>query len=412
MRTWLLAGLALICSCGSTPPVTVVHLGPGEHADSPRGDPVKIKRGAQEPFAALRGGFFVVRTREDWHNLWSEAKTEPAMPPTLDTSRSMLILAVGETKDVVGMHVQKIVDTGEVLYVAVKETKPGEGCTGKLDRPAFDALVVDRLDKPVKFAVETERAEACGAPPNAEASCRIGESPKWESKLSAQPGDVIECTMTATSRGKFEIVDRVLTLDALPGGSSAKLAYTKGPTRGSFTIDVFGKYQIRAEATDEGGRKSAVFVPIEAVPPKTSDVLVELVWTSFDASDDPSTFPRVKLRAREPGPKGHECTSDVAVAGICEAKAQGAYTHMKVMPAAKQVALSVTYTDERVDKGPLVCVQLYTNGERTGETCDRKHRDPDEKWEIGTLDATTGKLVDSNATAKADAGAPDAGPKK
>ena len=64
-----------------------------------------------------------------------------------------------------------------------------------------------------------------------------------------------------------------------------------------------------------------------------------------------------------------------------------------------------------MDKGPYVCIQLYTNGERTGETCDRKHRDPDEKWEIGTLDATTGKLVDPNAP-KGDAGAPDAGGKK
>jgi hypothetical protein len=412
MRTSLLTGtaLALITSCGTTPPVSVVHLGPGEHADSPRGDPVKIKRGTQEPFAALRGGFFIVRTTEDWRSLWTETNKDPPLPPTLDTSRSMLVLAVGETKDVIGMRVHKVIDTGEVLYVVVQETKPGEGCIARIDRPAFDAVIVDRIDKPVKFAVEVERAEACGAPPLAEATCRIGQSQKWESKLEAQPGDVIECTMTATSRGKFEITDRVLHLDALPGGSSSKLAYTKGPTRGTFTIDVFGKYQVRAEATDDGGRKNAVFVPIEAVPPKTSDVLVELVWSQFDPSDDADTFPRVKLHAREPGPRGHECTAEVPVAGVCEAKVQGSYTHMKVLPAAKQVALTVSYTDERVDKGPLVCIQLYTNGERTGETCDRKHRDPDEKWEVGMLDVTTGKIVDPNAPkVAADAGAGDAG---
>jgi hypothetical protein len=414
MRTSLLTGaaLAFISSCGTTPAVSVVHLGPGEHADAPRGDAVKIKRGAQEPFATLRGGFFVVRTSEDWHNLWAESQKDPPLPPTLDTSRSMLLLAVGETKDVIGMRVQKIVDTGEILHVVIHETKPGEGCTARVERPAFDAVIVDRIDKPVRFAVETDRAEACGAPPLPEATCRIGDSPKWESKLSAQPGDVIECTMTATSRGRFEVVDRVLRLDALPGGSAAKLAYTKGPTRGSFTIDVFGKYQVRAEATDEGGRQNSVVVPIEVLPPKTNDVLVELVWSNFDISDDPETFPRLELRAREPGPKGHECTAKVPLAGVCEAKVQGANTHMKILPAAKQMALTVVYTDERIEKGPSACIQLYTNGERTGEACDRKHRDPEEKWEIGTLDVATGKIVDPNAPkGGADAGAPDAGKK-
>jgi hypothetical protein len=419
MRTSLLHGAALgfvvaLSSCGTTPAVTVVHVPPGDHAETPRGDPVKFKRGAQEPYAALHGGFFVVRTKEEWRTLWAEAGKEQEMPPTLDTSRSMLVLAVGDTRDVIAMQVKSVVDTGEVLFVSVHETKPGDGCTSKADRPAYEAVLVDRIDKPVKFVVVDDRSEACGPPPSAEAECRVGSAAKWDKQLEAQPGDVVECTMSASAHGRFEISDRVLHLDALPGGSSAKLAYTKGPTRGTFTVDVFGEYKVRAEAADETGRRGVAYVPVVAAPPKTNDVLVELVWSQFDATDDPDTFPRVRLRAREPGPEGHECTFETPIAGACEAKVQGTYTHMKIAPTANKLALAVTYADERVDKGPLVCLQLYKNGERTGETCDRKHREPDERWEAGVLDPATGKLGDSSAPrppAAADAGAADGGKK-
>ncbi len=408
MRTshLFLALFGLISACGTTPAITVVHLGPGEQAQDAKGDPVKFKRGAQEPYAALGGGFFVVRTTEDWRNIWTNAgKDAPPMPPTLDTSRTMLVLAVGEGQNVVGMQVKKIVDTGELLQVTVRETKPGEGCSAKIDRPAFDAVLVDRIDKPVKFLVEADRTESCGAAPIVQTQCRIGTAAKWEAKLDAQPGDVVECEMTAKAQGRFELTDRVLHLDALPGGSTAKLAYTRGPTRGQLTIDVFGSYKVRGEAADEAGRKGFSYVPIEAVPPKTSDVLVELVWQGFDPSDDPETFPRVKLRAREPGKEGHECTFETPVAGVCEGKTHGPYTHMKIAAGAKKMALAITYTDERVEKGPYACLQLYKDGARTGETCDRKHRDPDERWEAGTLDPATGKIGDAS-----DAGAPDAGP--
>ena len=60
----------------------------------------------------------------------------------------------------------------------------------------------------------------------------------------------------------------------------------------------------------------------------------------------------------------------------------------------KHVPLDVLYADERVEKGPLVCIQVYFDGTRTGETCDRKHRDPDERWNVGIVDMATGKLLD------------------
>jgi hypothetical protein len=85
-------------------------------------------------------------------------------------------------------------------------------------------------------------------------------------------------------------------------------------------------------------------------------------------------------------------------------KTRSAYTHMKIKASDKHVALDVKYVDERIEKGPLVCVQLYFDGARTGEKCDRLHRNPDERWTVGTVDMAIGTLIDPSANA-GDAGA-------
>jgi hypothetical protein len=47
-------------------------------------------------------------------------------------------------------------------------------------------------------------------------------------------------------------------------------------------------------------------------------------------------------------------------------------------------------------------------GVRSGETCDRQHRDPEERWQVGTIEMETGKLIEPAAPlAEADGGAPD-----
>jgi len=43
---------------------------------------------------------------------------------------------------------------------------------------------------------------------------------------------------------------------------------------------------------------------------------------------------------------------------------------------------------------------------RTGETCDRAHRDADEIWRVGVLDTTTGKLIQDGAPPSTPAEAP------
>lgn len=399
--------------CQPSPAVTVVHHAPGEPTPTVQGDVVKTRRGGQEAFVGVRGGYYVVRSVEDWRNAWPSG-SEPPLPATLDTSRSMLLLAVSEKKESVALKITKVLETGDRIHVWAKETRAGENCVNKSERAAFDAVIAPRIDKPVKFYVDEDRAESCGEPPAVTVSCRANDAPKWTPAVVAQPGDTIECTMSSEARGKFAVIDSVLMLGELPGGSSAKLAYAKGPGRGSFAVDVFGKYAVRAEATDDSGRKSLATATVEALPPKTKDVLVQLVWTNFDVSDDPETFPRVKLRAFEESKDGrakNECSLDSPRPELCDLKKRSAYTHMRLWASDKRVPLDVLYVDERIEKGPLVCIQVYFDGARTAETCDRKHRDANDRWQAGTLEMATGKLIEPGAAASdasADAG-PDAG---
>jgi hypothetical protein len=400
--------------CGVSPPVTVVHVPVGERTEAIKGDVVKTRRGDQDAFNGLRTGFTVVRSNEEWQNVWP-AGAVPNMPATLDTARSMLLVAVADDKDTVELKILKVLETGDRVHVFVRETKVGENCSAKLEHTPHDAVIAERIDKPVKFYIEEERAESCGGAPAVKLSCRVNESATWAPKVSALPGDKVDCEMSAESRGKFALVDTSLTLGDLPGGSAAKLAYTKGTLRGAFKVDVFGTYGIRAEAKDEAGRTTVVTAPVEVVPPKTRDVLVQLVWTNFDASDDPNTFPRVKLHASEETrdaknkPIVHDCSVDAPRPELCDAKVHGVNTLMTLKAGDKKVPLDVVYADERAEKGPLVCVQVYFDGTRTGETCDRKHRDPDERWNIGIIDMTTGRVLDP-APVITDAGAPDSGP--
>jgi hypothetical protein len=317
----------------------------------------------------------------------------PPFPPTLDPARSMLVVIVGDEKEVVEARIQRMVESANALHVWVRETKLGAGCVAKTDSAPTDVVMTQRIDKPVRFYVESSPGESCGDAPVAAIQCRLEGAPQWSPKLDAKPGDTVECALEASSKGKFAIIDSVLTLGELPLGSTAKLAFSRGASRGSFAVDVFGKYALRGEVTDDGGRKGVVTAGVEAMPPKSRDAVVQLAWQNFDVSDDPETFPRTKLRAADPkGPK--ECSAEKPLPAMCRIKTKSAYTHLELPASDAKVALSVTYVDERIEKGPLACVQVYWDGTRTVEACDRKHRAEGEKWEIGVLDMTTGKLVE------------------
>lgn len=420
MRDWSVGLLLIAClispACTTTPAITVVRLSSGDKAEAVRGDALKLKRGPQEPYSGAQAGFFVVRSVDDWKRAWP-GDQGPPLPATLDTSSQMLVLAVGESKNVTRVKVQKAAETAEMIHVWVRETKLGEGCVNKSNDRAFDAVVTARIDKPIKFYVDEDREDSCGQPPTANVECRRKSEQTWAKSITAEPGDAVECELTAASRGRFEVIDRILSMGELPAGSSAKLAFAKGPLRGELGIDVYGTYTVNAEAVDEAGRHGKASATIEVKPPKTKDVLVQLVWAGFDIKDESDTFPRVNLRVAEEGPKGQRCSAEIPVPGLCEVKTRGAYTYMRIPEGNRRLPVSVQFLDERVEKGPGPCVHVWLDGARTAETCDRKHREVDEIWRVGVLDTTTGKLMADDgppSTGPADAGAPapDAATKK
>jgi hypothetical protein len=416
MRDWSLRALLVaLTACTATPAVTVVRTSHGDKGEEIKGDTVKLKRVPKDAYENLRPGFYVVRGQEDWERAWPSDKAPP-MPATLDTSSQMLFLAVSETQDITTVKVERAIETGSFLYVWVHETKLGEGCSNKSPDRAFDAVATTRIDKPVKFFVDHDQGESCGEPPLARVECRVANQKSWSPKVEAQPGDAVECALTASIRGKFELVDKFVSMSELPAGSTSKLAFTKGPDRGELEVDVYGTYTIGAEATDEDGRRGRATATIEVKPPKTKDVLVQLVWAGFDRTDTSDTFPRVNLRVADEGPRGQRCSADIPVPGLCDVKTRGAYTYMRVPAGKRKLPVSVQYTDERIENGPGPCIHVWYDGERTGETCDRKHRNAEEIWRVGTLDTATGKFLSDGSApaAAADAGAPaaaDAGAK-
>jgi hypothetical protein len=405
----LVSAVAIPVACSSAPMVSVYRLGIGDKSEGLQGDQVRSRRPAEETsFAGAARGYWVVRTAEDWNKVWPEGQV-PAIPKSLDTSTTMAFIAVPDSRDAVDVKITKIVESTGFIHVWVRETMRGDACLAHAsDKTPVEALYAPRIEKPVKFYIEETRGESCGDPPITELKCRKAETKEWAAKLDVQPGDLVDCELLSEAKGKFAVVDRALFFSDLPGGSTAKLAYQKGPSRATFRIDAFGTYGLRGEATDESGRKGTAKMEINAAPPKTKDVLVQLVWTNFDPGDDPDTFPRLTLTATA-GPR--ECSLDKQPPDLCEVRRFSAYTMMKLKASSEKLPISVRYVDERIEKGPLACVHVWFEGARTAEQCDRVHRDPDQRWEVGVLDMTTGKLGDPLPAGPADAGV-EAGAKK
>jgi hypothetical protein len=394
MRSLLLSlAFVLASACVPTPPVTVVHVGKRGIKDDISGDEVKLRRPADDTYAGLRGGAHVVRSNEEWQRIWKQGAEQPTFPAK-DPMQEMMLLVASEDPIVSRTKITRAIETGSLLTVFVKQTLLGEGCVRRQEDPrGFDAVIAPRIDKPVKFYVEDEDAPTCGEPPKASVACRIAAAESWASKVTAKAGDVVECELSSVAKGKYELVDQVLTLTDAPPGSNAKLAFSKGPTRATLALDTFGTYAVRAEATDEAGRHGRATATIEVVPKKTRDVLLQLTWANVDTSELTSPLPRVLLRVTQEGPRAQRCSAEVPVPGLCDAKTRGPYTYMKIPPGRRKLPVSVLYLDERAEAGPSPCVQVWFNGERTATVCDQDHRHAEDRWELGTLETATGKLV-------------------
>ena len=405
MRDWsvrllfilFLASVGSVPACGTTPAITVVKLSGSDKGEDVKGDPIKLKKPEQEIFEGGKPGYRVIRNRDDWSSAWPTGNV-PDVPEALkDQKRTMGIFATSESKSTLALKIVKAVETAEMIYIWVAEQKLGEACVKKERGRAYELVTAPRLDKPVRFYIRSEPGESCGPPPVASAECRISGQERWAPKITAQPGDAVECAMQATSKGKFELIEKFVSMGSLPAGSAAKFKFNKGSERGVFEVDAYGDYGIKAEAVDEGGRHAIGSAAVDVKPPKTTDVLVQLVWGNFQIKDNADSFPRVNLRVQEPGSLGQRCSADLEVPGLCEVKTRGSYTYMKIPAGARQLPISVQYLEERAETGPAPCVHVWFDGQRTADTCDHGKRDAEEIWRVGVLETNTGKMLGMDA---------------
>ncbi|MFO0734330.1 MAG: hypothetical protein U0270_00550 [Labilithrix sp.] len=382
-------------ACVPSPPVTVVHVEKKDGAvpDEKVGDALRMRRAGLATFSDVHGGAYVVRGSSDWDRMWKGGDS-PAIPEGINLQTEMLFVVATDDAIVSKLEIDRVQESGSGVTVWVKQTMLGEGCIHKSEeRSGLDAMITPRIDKPIKFVVEDEDAPSCGAPPKAEVSCRVGAAKSWTQKLAVKAGDVVECELASVATGKYELIDQVLTLADLPPTSKAKLSFSKGSVRAKLTPDAYGTYAIRAEATDEAGRKGRGTAVIEVAPKKTLDVLLQLTWSDVDPIDPITPLPRTLLRVSSEGGRGQRCSSEVPVPGLCDAKTRGSYTYMKIPAGRRKLPLSLLYLDERAQAGPSPCVNVWFNGTRTQTICDKDHRHAEDKWELGSLETWTGKIT-------------------
>ncbi len=408
MRRLLLAVFfsSIVAGCTPLPPVSIVHLDTRQPEPTASGDVLKLRRPPSEPYIGLRSGAYVIRGPDDWKQMWRGSDATP-YPDGVHAMADMILVLGTEDAIVSALRVREVVQSSSDVTVFVRQTMMGEGCIKRADDPAArDAVIVQRSDRPVKFVIDDEDAPSCGEPPKAQVACKLVPAPASAAAAPAPPapvpgrvtarvGDAVECEQTSSAQGKYPLVDQMLSIQDLPPGSNAKLAFKKGAgsTRATITLDSFGTYAIRAEATDEAGRKGHATAILDVLPKKTRDVIVQLTWQDVDLGDYANSAPRVLLRVAQEGPKGQRCSSEVPVPGLCDSKSRGPYTQMRIPASRRRLPLSLLYYDERAQEGPSPCINVWLNGDKTTTICDANHRHAEDRWELGTLDVGTGKIV-------------------
>jgi hypothetical protein len=418
-----LAGAAALgftaSACDHSPPFVVERGRLGERSQLVSGDVLRLKRPAQDGYDGIAAGYYVVRSEEQWQALFAKGQEHP-LPPNFDFSRSMLVVSAG-TPEMEKTHVGRVVDASGAIHVYVQDTLRGTECKAERGtQPPFDITVADRVDKNVMIHVDTDQLPTCGAAPTAAVKCRLAKAEQWSEKVTANPGDAVECEATVDAKGAFVVIDKSWQFSELPGGSLTKMSFSRENQRVAFNVDLFGTYKATFEVSDEADRRGHATGVVEVAPAKSPDLFVQMLWAGFDRNDDPSTFPRIELVVHDIPARGQkEKTCSVAASpkpDFCDIKSENYITNLKILGSATHsFATGVHYIDERVDGGPYVCLRVYLNGARTADTCDRAKRGADETWNLGALDGATGAFIDAKDafakehpgdTGPADAGAP------
>jgi hypothetical protein len=438
LRTSASAALALVVAACATfaplPNVHVTHTPSGDHAVHEPGTNLTLSRWEKPQLReGLKRGYFLVMNDLQWHDLWPtlDADKVPLLPRDIDFGREMLLVAA-PAAGMTGSEIRTAILNDRELHVYVTETELGDDCPVDSDSASKNADLarIQRVeDKIISFHVDTEPGEACGKPPDAKVTCKPDRSnaPMVE-KLSVEPGTKVAC-LVSELKSSHPVFDFTWTWDSTPLGSAAKVDVAHGSRAVTFVPEVIGTYRLLLEVSDDLARKGRVTVDVDVPPPEAS-LSLQMVWTKMDPNDDPATFPRVELHAfgvtpeapkagmpAAPGPevpwgRVRDCSVSAPLPS-CKVKKAGPTTVMTLDPSSsKGFALGVRYVDERVPGQPVVCVRSYRDRKLSADRCDPDKRGADTWWNVGVLDARTGKTMEMLAqelTLAARSPSPDGG---
>jgi hypothetical protein len=399
--------------------VAITRAPPGQKTAQEEGTNLKTKRwnvGVQRD--GLKRGLFVVKSDLEWLALWPKADPDkvPTLPTDIDFLHEMLLISSPPDPETSASSMDSVIMTDRDVHVYVTETALGVDCPKGPDvtEKNYDFVRVQRVDdKEVSFHVDTVIGDPCGKPPLALVACKpSGSSAPSEEKLSVEPATPIACVVSGLKSSR-PIIDLTWSWELAPPGSTAKIKVTQGGRGATFVPDVIGAYQLSLETTDDLQRKGTATVEVIVLTPP-GPLSLQMAWTKFDSSDDPSTFPRVTLHAIGVESPLHpvvlwgslkHCSLEGAIPG-CTTKAAGPTTLMTLdPPSAKQFLVAVHYEDERVDGQPVLCVRAYRDGKLQTEACDTQVHKDGAWWDAAVIDAATGKTPQVLAQERAAAAA-------
>jgi hypothetical protein len=413
------------CADVTAPPRIFVSKVPsGVHSGREDGDVLKLTRWELDPRAGLTRGYWIVKSERAWRDLWAGIESDriPLLPRGIDFSSEMLVVAAPTDETATGARIHQVIDTPEAgLHVYVSQILPGLGCPPKTnerrDREAkipVDLARVRTFDKEIHFHVDTKNEEPCAPPSEAKVACKLDGTPDaYQEQLSAEPGKSVVCH----SEGKLgagAMIDRTWSFRSLPAGTTTKMTIGDGARGITFATDAFGTYSVGLDVTDDLGRTSRGTSEVQVLAPKDA-LVVQMLWTKFQPGDDPTTFPRVELHLLgdtppPPPPPGQvlapmaarsqpwilvkgDCTLENAKPpSWCRAHALANTTIEEVgKDAFPLYRIGVHYSDDRYAGQPVLCVRTF-RGTLASEWCDDKVRSEGNWWDVGRVDASTGKV--------------------
>jgi hypothetical protein len=406
-RALFLILVTLSVSCTYTR-VLVHPARPGSRTTWQVGHDVELARVSTKGYAGQKPGFRAVHNADEWLYVWSDPRPDrphpPPPPPNVDWNNQIVLVATSMTSNAKSIELTHAVRTENgALQVYVVEELPGEGCKFETPKEApVDVAVVNGTYDEVVYWVDRDLAMSCGARPTARIDCRLMGQTGAATKLTAAPGQAINCDGLKSDPGSANtITDRNWYFSSTAPGSVSKIKLSDGAKSATFALDAYGTYAIRHEVNDDEGRGADVTATVD-VPPPADAIIVQMGWSKITSGDDPATFPRVELLGAEVPTKlgtkvaGKTCTStaDSGSTPWCKMNTIAYVTHLRLDPVEKKsYRFGVRYADERFQGGPMICLRVFAKGKPPAETCDDNTRKANDVWDAGVMDLETGALV-------------------